>query len=207
MRGLPRGNPSNERVHEPMTASGRKMREPCCDEVIAGEYVLGALSAEERSKVEARLAKDRQFAAIVSRWKENLSAPDDAGLPAYPHPVGRDVLTAAPPDAVLCGKVAGGCWHSLTLWRALAFASLAVAAGLAFSMSALLAPRPGEGVLEVWLTEEGKAPVSLGVLPGKGRDGLAVPAGLHERLAAGGRLSVRPRPVGGGAEPIAARAN
>lgn len=196
-----RGGLSNEKVHEPMAASGRKMREPCCDEVIAGEYVLGVLSAEERRKVEARLAQDRQFAAMVSRWEENLSTLDDEGLPLYLHPIGRHVLGVTPPDAVFSGRVAGGCWHSLTLWRALAFASLAVAAGLAFSMSALLAPRVG--ALEVWLTEEGKAPVSLGVLPEKGKDGLAVPAKMHERLAEGGRLSVGVRPSG--VEPVAAR--
>ena len=82
-------------------------------------------------------------------------------------------------------------------------ASLAVAAGL--SMSALLGPRAGGEVLEVWLTEEGKAPVSLGVLPEAGKDGLAVPAGMHERLAGGGRLSVSVRPSGRALEPVAAR--
>ncbi len=190
-----------------MTASGREMREPCCDEVIAGEYVLGALSAEERCKVEARLAKDRQFAAMVSRWKENLATLDDEHeglhLPPHRYPAGQHILTATTPDAVLSGKVAGGCWHSLMLWRALALASLAVAAGL--SMSALLGPRGGGEVLEVWLTEEGKAPVSLGVLPEAGKDGLAVPAGMHERLAGGGKLSVSVRPSGRALEPVAAR--
>ena len=191
-----------------MTASGREMREPCCDEVIAGEYVLGVLSAEDRRKVEARLVQDRQFAAMVSRWQENLLTLDDEHealhLPPHLHPAGRHILTVAPPDAVLSGKVSGGCWHSLGLWRALAFASLAIAAGLAFSMSALLGPRTS-GVLEVWLTEEGKPPVSLGVLPEKGENGLAVPVDMHDRLAEGGKLSVGVRPVSGIAEPVAAR--
>lgn len=190
-----------------MTASGREMRQPCCDEVIAGEYVLGVLSEEERGKVEARLAKDRQFAAMVSRWKENLSMLEDEQeglhLPPHRHSVGRDILACTPPDAVLSGKVAGGCWHSLMLWRALALASLAIAAGLAFSMSALLGPRAG--VLEVWLTEKGKAPVLLGVLPEGGGDGFAVPAAMHDRLAGGGTLSVGVKPSGRVLEPVAAR--
>lgn len=192
-----------------MTASGREMREPCCDEVIAGEYVLGVLSDEDRRKVEARLAKDRQFAAMVGRWKENLSTLDDEHeglhLPPHLHASGRHVHTVTPPDAVLSGKVAGGCWHSLALWRALALASLAVAAGLAFSMSALLGPRAGGGVLEVWLTEEGKAPVSLGVLSEKGEGGFTVPAAMHDRIAGGGKLSVGARPSGRALEPVAAR--
>ncbi|WP_411034602.1 anti-sigma factor domain-containing protein [Shinella sp. BYT-45] len=225
-----------------MTASDREMREPCCDEVIAGEYVLGVLSAEDRRKVEARLARDRQFAAMVSRWEENLSAFNDdyeaLHLPPGARlPIEQHLLGAVPRDAVLSGRVAGGCWHSLALWRALAFASLAVAAGLAVSMSALLAPRPvnggrlvadltGEGAavnlvaryddasgavrvtpvaggaekeksLELWLAEEGKAPVSLGVLPQTGEGELVVPVETRARLVQGATLSVSVEPFGG----------
>lgn len=223
-----------------MTASDREMREPCCDEVIAGEYVLGVLSAEDRRRVEARLAGDRQFAAMVSRWQENLSTFGDEHE-AMPPPPGRFaagpcVPGAVPRDAVLSGKVAGGCWHSLMLWRALALASLAVAAGLAVSMSALLAPHPvpggrlvatlaGEGtaiglmahydeargtlrltpvadgeekaVLELWLSEEGRAPVSLGVLPKTGEGEVVVPAALRERIAQGATLSLSAEPAEG----------
>lgn len=133
-----------------MTAPDKDMRDPRRDEVIAGEYVLGVLSAEDRRKVEARLARDRQFAAIVNRWEENLSTFNDDYEALQPPPrvfsaVEQRILGAAPPDAAFSGKVAGGFWNSLALWRALAFASLAVTAGLAFSLSALLAPRPTSG--------------------------------------------------------------
>jgi anti-sigma-K factor RskA len=231
-----------ERVHEPMTASDREMRDPRRDEVIAGEYVLGVLSAEDRRKVEARLAKDRQFAAIVNRWEENLATFNDdyetLHLPPRARsPMEERLLGTAPRDAAFSGKVAGGCWGSLAFWRALALASLAIAAGLAFSVSALLAPRPvsggrlvadltGEGAaidlvarydeasgalhvtpvagggakaksLELWLTQEGKAPVSLGVLPQTGEGTLAVPADLRGRLVQGATLSVSAEPFGG----------
>ena len=56
-----------------MTTPDQNSRDPRRDEVIAGEYVLGVLSAEDRRKVEARLRNDRVFAAMVSRWEENLS--------------------------------------------------------------------------------------------------------------------------------------
>ena len=224
-----------------MTASDREMRGPRCDEVMAGEYVLGVLSAEDRRRVEARLASDRQFAAMVSRWEENLATLGDEHETLPPPPPTRASVSQAAPgavprDAVLSGKVAGGCWHSLALWRALAVASLAVAAGLAISMSALLAPHAvpggrliadlaGDGVpvdlmahydeargvvrlapvasgekaksLELWLTEEGKAPVSLGVLPQTGEGEIAVPAALRGRLAQGATLSVSAEPFGG----------
>ena len=60
-----------------MTPLDKDGRDPRRDEVIAGEYVLGVLSAEDRRKVETRLASDRQFAAMVNRWEENLSTFND----------------------------------------------------------------------------------------------------------------------------------
>lgn len=226
-----------------MTASDKEMRDPRRDEVIAGEYVLGVLSAEDRRKVEARLAKDRQFAAMVNRWEENLSTFNDDYEVLQPPPRAFSAIEqrilgpASPPDAAFAGNVAGGFWNSLPLWRALAFASLAVAAGLAFSMSALLAPRTvsggrlvadlsGEGAainlvarydeangalrvtpvaagkqkeksLELWLVEDGKSPVSLGVLPQTGEGQLAVPEGMRGRIVQGAVLAVSVEPFGG----------
>ena len=225
-----------------MTASDKEMRDPRRDEVIAGEYVLGVLSAEDRRKVEARLAQDRQFAAMVNRWEENLSTFNDDYEALQPPPraytaIEQRILGTTPPDAAFSGKVAGGFWNSLALWRALAFASLAVAAGLGYSMSTLLAPRPisggrlvadlsGEGAainlvaryddtngalrvtpvaagkekeksLELWLVEDGKSPVSLGVLPQTGEGEMAVPAVMRGRLVQGAVLAVSVEPFGG----------
>lgn len=233
--------PKPEGVHEPMTAPDREMRDPRRDEVIAGEYVLGVLSAEDRRKVEARLVKDRQFAAIVNRWEENLATFEDdyeaLHLPPRARsPMEQRLLGATPRDAAFSGSVAGGCWGSLAFWRALALASFAVAAGLALLISALIAPRPvsggrlvadlaGEGAaidlvarydeasgslkvtpvaggskdksLELWLTQEGRAPVSLGVLPQTGEGTLTVPGELRGRLVQGATLSVSAEPFGG----------
>lgn len=225
-----------------MAASDREMREPCCDQVIAGEYVLGVLSDEDRRKVEARLMRDRQFAAMVSRWEENLATFGDGYEPLHLSPgarapVEQHILTTTPCDAVFSGKVSGGCWHSLALWRALALASFAVAAGLALLLSALLAPRPVNGgrlvagmtgenaamglvaryddasgtlavtpvaagpekerSLELWLTEAGKAPVTLGILPQTGEGRLAVPREMRGRIVEGATISVSVEPFGG----------
>lgn len=43
------------------------------DEVLAGEYVLGTLSASDRISVEGRLRVDPRFAARVARWEVDLS--------------------------------------------------------------------------------------------------------------------------------------
>ncbi|WP_435264962.1 anti-sigma factor [Shinella sp. BE166] len=221
-----------------MTAPDKDMKDPRRDEVIAGEYVLGVLSAEDRRKVEARLARDRAFAAMVSRWEENLATFNDDYEALQPSPltfsaIEQRILGAAPRDTVL----SGGFWNSLALWRSLAFASIAVAAGLGIWMSTLVGPRDvqggrlvadlaGEGAtvnlvaryddasgmlrvtpvaagraqeksLELWLVEDGKAPVSLGVLPQTGEGELAVPAVMRGRLVQGAVLAVSVEPFGG----------
>ncbi len=225
-----------------MTAPDKEMRDPRRDEVIAGEYVLGVLSAEDRRKVEARLTEDQRFAAMVNRWEENLSTFNEEYEVLQPPPrafsaIEQRILGPSLPDAAFSGKVAGGFWNSLALWRSLALASLAIAAGLAFSMTTLLAPRPvsggrlvadltGEGAtinlvarydeangalrvtpvaagkekeksLELWLVEDGRSPVSLGVLPQTGEGELAVPAAMRGRLVQGAVLAVSIEPFGG----------
>ncbi|QND49414.1 anti-sigma factor [Rhizobium lusitanum] len=97
------------------------------DEVLAGEYVLGVLSLEDRQKVERRMRSDRQFAAIVSRWEQNLSGFND------------DYEIVAPPASVfpkvekrVFRETAFGAhlWGSLLLWRSVAFGSLFLAIGV-----------------------------------------------------------------------------
>lgn len=208
-----------------MTAFDKDMRDPRRDEVIAGEYVLGALSAEDRRKVERRLARDRRFAAMVSRWERNLAASAEEEAIAFPLPAGRPVV-GLPRDAALSGPWAGF-WNSLGFWRALAVASLTVAAATALSTGALFGPRPAgeagaldlvvhydgeEGVLRLataaasgaadatlalWLVGEKGAPVSLGTLPRAAEDGrIAVPESIRHRLVDGAALLVSAEPRG-----------
>ncbi|MBB6486519.1 anti-sigma factor domain-containing protein [Rhizobium lusitanum] len=113
------------------------------DEVLAGEYVLGVLSLEDRQKVERRMRSDRQFAAIVSRWEQNLSE------------FNEEYESATPAKAVfpkiekrIFGEAALGAhlWKSLVLWRSVAFGSLFLAAGvLVFAITNEAGPRPVQG--------------------------------------------------------------
>ena len=74
------------------------------DEVLAGEYVLGVLSYQDRRVVEERMRRDRQFAAIVSRWEANLSAfADEYEVAASP---GRYLMTA--PFEAAVSRASGG---------------------------------------------------------------------------------------------------
>lgn len=110
------------------------------DEIISGEYVLGVLSAEDRRRVEARMAVDKRFAQQVRRWQTNLSGfndeYDDVRPPAelYNRLERRLFRTQAEPSGLLSDL-----WGSLALWRGVAAASLFVAASLvAYQVSGTL---------------------------------------------------------------------
>jgi anti-sigma-K factor RskA len=118
-------------MNNPDQSEGDRAR----DEVLAGEYVLGVLSAENRARVEARIRRDRAFAAIVARWEENLS------------PLNEEYESIAPPDFILPmverrvlsarrrqeqGSMLAALWGSLALWRFVALASLFLFAGTMF---------------------------------------------------------------------------
>lgn len=110
------------------------------DEIISGEYVLGVLSAEDRRRVEARIAVDKRFAQQVRRWQNNLSGfnddYDDQRPPAelFNRLERRLFGMETPPEGLLARL-----WASVALWRGVAALSLLVAAGLAgFQGSGLL---------------------------------------------------------------------
>ncbi len=101
------------------------------DEVIAGEYVLGVLPAETARQVEGRLKTDRQFAAMVRRWQENL---------ADPYEVDGDPWMVAGPSARLSGGLPLTARPArpvtrpaLTLWRGICLVLAGVAAGYIFA--------------------------------------------------------------------------
>ena len=101
------------------------------DEVIAGEYVLGVLPAETARQVEGRLKTDRQFAAMVRRWRENL---------ADPYEVDGDPWMVAGPDArrgrglpLMARPARPVARPALTLWRGICLVFAGVAAGYVFA--------------------------------------------------------------------------
>ncbi|MGG6893436.1 MULTISPECIES: anti-sigma factor [Rhizobium] len=114
------------------------------DEVLAGEYVLGVLSLEDRQKVERRMRSDRQFAAIVSRWEQNLSEFNEEYESATP---AASVFPKI--EKRIFGEAARGAqlWNSLILWRSVAFGSLFLAASVlvfAITNEGVLRPSPGK---------------------------------------------------------------
>ncbi|MDX3926575.1 MAG: anti-sigma factor [Shinella sp.] len=211
------------------------MRDPRRDEVIAGEYVLGVLSVEDRRKVEARLLRDRSFAAMVHRWQANLCEVVQEDYVTPPPYISVRPATGMPPrDAVMICARPGGLWHSLAFWRVVAIASAAVATlfamvaggSLFFQRSGklpLVSTLSGEGgglalydgesgklkltsmaagtdpdkSLELWLSDDGKPPVSLGLLSPAGESTVLVPQRMRAKISAGDALSVTAEPLGG----------
>lgn len=114
------------------------------DEVLAGEYVLGVLSLEDRQKVERRMRSDRQFAAIVSRWEQNLSEFNEEYEMVTP---AKSVFPKI--ERRIFGDAALGAnlWNSLLVWRVVALGSLFLAAGvLVFTITnnGISQPVPGK---------------------------------------------------------------
>ncbi|MDW5315185.1 anti-sigma factor domain-containing protein [Rhizobium sp. PL01] len=132
------------------------------DQVIAGEYVLGVLSADDRRKVEARMVLDGAFAAMVNHWQSNLTSFDDAYEPIAPPPqvlvaVERRLFAEQARPVV----AAGGFWNSLALWRVLTLASVAGLVTVATFASGMLAPVSQTKPLVAELTGDASTTINL----------------------------------------------
>ncbi len=139
-----------------MTTPDNKKSDRSSDEVLAGEYVLGVLPAEERRLVEQRLRHDKSFARMVGRWEFNLSdfneeyAPDIVP-PPYVYRQIEEELWGEPQ-----AEARPAIWSSLMFWRGLALTSTAFAAILAIAMVAnMRTPTPESGTRLAQLTADG----------------------------------------------------
>jgi anti-sigma-K factor RskA len=92
--------------------------------LIAGEYVLGVLSAAERREVERRLAQEPALASEVAFWEERLAGLTDAVAPVTPPEAAWSRIETAIGTAPRPPSV----WQSLTFWRSFAIVSATLAA-------------------------------------------------------------------------------
>ncbi len=95
------------------------------DAVLAAEFVLRLLPAEEEAACAARAGRDPAFAAEVARWRVALGALDAEYAPVTPPAVLRGRVEAA-----LFGarpSLATRLWASAALWRGVAAAAVAAA--------------------------------------------------------------------------------
>ncbi len=117
-----------------MTPTDAPLPERDGDDMLAAEYVLGVLSAEQRQFAVLRIEREPAFALLVDQWEARLAPLGEAFTPVAPPPELKRAL-----DRRLHGAdrtaPGGRLLQSLAFWRGLAGAALAalvVAAVLLF---------------------------------------------------------------------------
>lgn len=129
---------------------------------LAGEYVLGTLSAQQRIEVERRLPHEPALRAAVDAWEERLLPLTAMAEPQTPPPrlwtrIERsldDLL--APPQAVI--RDVQSWWNNLSIWRGLAGAGLAASLVLGMTLFTQSRSTPAPSYLVVLVAPQDKAP-------------------------------------------------
>lgn len=151
---------------------------------LAGEYVRGNLSQATREAIERRMAAEPALAERVRFWEQDLLPLAAMAEPAQhdPAPASRSGDSIDPGnidthtidthtiDTTLAGprgrSPRRNGWHSLPLWRAIAFGGIActlalaliLASMLAMSGARLMAPEPAPRFVAVLLDPRDKTP-------------------------------------------------
>jgi anti-sigma-K factor RskA len=120
---------------------------------LAGEYVLGTLSARQRLEVERRLATEPELRAAVAAWEERLLPLTELAEPVTPSTGlwGRIERSLGPARARTVNW-----WDNLSLWRGLAGAGLA--ASLVLGMTLLTQAPDSPSWLVVLVAPQDKSP-------------------------------------------------
>jgi anti-sigma-K factor RskA len=148
-------------------------RDDDSDDILAADYALGALGADERRLVELRIGRDPQFRALVAAWQHDLTPLAETVADVVPPPaVWARIDAAIAPAQVTQAKPS--LWNSLALWRGLAGGGIATAA----VALALLVARPApEPILATTLASpDGAALMTAAFDPGR-RAVILTPAG------------------------------
>lgn len=112
------------------------------DDLLAAEYVLGVLAADERQALARRIETDTDFARLVDDWEVRLS-PMAAAYPQVEPPASvkaaldRRLFEPATQGELSRPRI--GFWSSLVFWRGMAAAAIAVLV-IAVVIPALRAP-------------------------------------------------------------------
>ncbi|WP_338770212.1 anti-sigma factor [Massilia sp. METH4] len=131
---------------------------------LAGEYVLGTLSAEQRREVERALPDDPALRAAVAYWEQRLLPLTSLAEPAEPSAaLWARIERSVAPARSAAQPPAARWWDRLTLWRGLAAGGFAAAAIMAVVVGVRLqAPEvPGSQVpdyMVVLATPQNAAP-------------------------------------------------
>jgi len=158
--------------------------------LIAAEYVLGVLGAEERREVERRLAQEPALATEVAFWEERLGGIADAVAPVVPPADTWSQIEASRP--ALMATLAGSSGQPN-------FVAAVTATGnsLVVVPASLLTNDPR--AMELWLILPGpnQRPHSLGLIQPGQPIRLTIPPELAGQLTPDAALAVSLEPPGG----------
>jgi anti-sigma-K factor RskA len=102
------------------------------DDLLAAEYVLGVLAADERQIASRRIDGETDFARLVDSWEVNFSplaaAYAEIEPPASAKPAIDRRLFASTAAGTPSAESRRGLWSSLAFWRGLAAAAVAALA-------------------------------------------------------------------------------
>jgi anti-sigma-K factor RskA len=144
--------------------------------LIAAEYVLGVLGAEERREVERRLAQEPALASEVAFWEERLGGLADAVAPVAPPPQTWPRIEAAidAPRAARPGSI----WHSLAFWRGFGIAAAALAAASIAALAYIGLVPGSRPALMATLAGSSGQPNFVAAVTASGNSLVVVPAAL-----------------------------
>jgi anti-sigma-K factor RskA len=109
---------------------------------LAGEYVLGTLTASERAEAETRIGRETAFAAIVLAWEKYFAPLAAAAVPVQPPAhLRRRIIEAIGGSGQTADNVVS-LRRQLNLWRGLTVGAAALAAALAAVI--LVRPPPAQ---------------------------------------------------------------
>ena len=130
-------------------------------QVLAGEYVIGTLSAASRAGMEARMKNDAALRTAVAMWEEKLAPLAELVEPVEPSQAlwpRIESSVAATPVVRAWVKPSARWWNSLNLWRVLAASGFATAAFMGVVVISKIAQPPEPGYMVVLVGPQDKAP-------------------------------------------------
>ena len=141
-------------------SSGTEPQKPLNE--LAGEYVLGTLSAQQRIKVERRLPNEPALRAAVDAWEERLLPLTDMVEPQNPPAhlwarIERSLDDLLAPQKTTKRDVQSW-WNNLSIWRGLAGAGLAASLVLGMTLLTQSRTTPSPSYLVVLVAPQDKAP-------------------------------------------------
>lgn len=131
-------------------------------EALAGEYVLGTLSLQERAAVDARRMREPALAAAIVAWQQRLSPLDESAAPVEPSAEVFPRIEARIADATRTTAQIVSLGDRVRFWRrAAAVASALAASLLAVIVAREIEPKPQPNTLVAVLQKDAQSPAFL----------------------------------------------